>query len=116
MAISKVSAFSRSTHRSGPDDDFLNRLITGVCNEISYPLITPVISQMSQDYFHIYSDFNLLCLPLIESRFLLHLPDIYHELCHPLHRSLELPALSDYQDDAFKQALFEDGPTFSGGH
>jgi hypothetical protein len=92
-------------NRSSPDDDFLNRLITGICDEIAYPLLTPVISQMSQDYFHIYSDFNLLCLPLIESRFLLHLPDIYHELCHPLHRSLELPALSDYQD-AFRQASF----------
>jgi hypothetical protein len=101
--IESIGVFA--LNRTSPDDDFLNRLITGVCNEISYPLITPVISQMSQDYFHIYSDFNLLCLPLIESRFLLHLPDIYHELCHPLHRSLELPTLSDYQD-AFKQALF----------
>jgi hypothetical protein len=92
-------------NRTSPDDDFLNRLITGICDEIAYPLLTPVISQMSQDYFHIYPDFNLLCLPLIESRFLLHLPDIYHELCHPLHRSLDLPALSNYRD-AFRQALF----------
>jgi hypothetical protein len=61
---------------------------------------------MSQDYFHIYPEFNLLCLPLIESRFLLHLPDVYHELCHPLHRNLDLPTLEAYQN-AFKRSLFE---------
>jgi hypothetical protein len=92
-------------NRTSTDDDFLNRLITDVCKEISYPLITPVISQMSQDYFHIYPDFNLLCLPLMESRFLLHLPDIYHELCHPLHRNLDLPLLQPYEN-AYKQSLF----------
>jgi len=92
-------------NRTSTDDDFLNRLITDVCKEILYPLITPVISQMSQDYFHIYPDFNLLCLPLMESRFLLHLPDIYHELCHPLHRTLDLPRLEPYEK-AYKQTLF----------
>ncbi|MCP1854421.1 MULTISPECIES: hypothetical protein [unclassified Bradyrhizobium] len=92
-------------NRAGTDDNFLNRLITGICDEIKYPLLTPVISQTSQDYFHVYSDFNLLCLPLIESRFLLHLPDIYHELCHPIHRSLDLTQLSGYEA-AFSDAAF----------
>jgi hypothetical protein len=59
----------------------------------------------SQEYFHIYSDFHLLFLPLIESEFLLHLPDIYHELCHPLHRQLDLPRLEPYAK-AFKASLF----------
>lgn len=93
--------------RKSPDDDFLNRLITDICHEIAYPLIPPAISQMSQDYFHVYPDFNLLCLPLIESRFLLHLPDIYHELCHPLHRNrnLDLPEVEPYKK-AYKRSLF----------
>jgi hypothetical protein len=60
---------------------------------------------MSQDYFHIYSEFHLLCMPLIESQFLLHMPDIYHELCHPLHRNLDLPKLEPYAR-AFKRSLF----------
>ncbi|WP_439373846.1 hypothetical protein [Bradyrhizobium sp. DASA03120] len=59
----------------------------------------------SQDYFHIYSDFHLLFLPLLESRFLLHLPDIYHELCHPLHSHLDAPNLEPYAD-AFTASLF----------
>jgi hypothetical protein len=91
--------------RANEEDKFLNRLITEVCSEIAYPLVFPVVSSMSQDYFHIYSEFNLLCLPLIESRFLLHLPDVYHELCHPLHRAMESPAMDGYQR-TFKKSLF----------
>jgi hypothetical protein len=92
-------------NRVNAADIALNRLITEISTEINYPLINPVVSHMSQDYFHIYSDFHLLCLPLIESQFLLHMPDIYHELCHPLHRNLDLPNLEPYAR-AFKTSLF----------
>lgn len=100
-----VGVFALSRTRT--DDDFLNRLITEVCRDIAYPLIVPTISQMSQDYFHIYPEFNLLCVPLIEGRFLLHLPDIYHELCHPLHRpqNADLPSLEKYHQ-AYEDSLF----------
>jgi hypothetical protein len=101
--VEGIGVFALS--RASEEDKFLNRLITEVCSEIAYPLVFPVVSSMSQDYFHIYSEFNLLCLPLIESRFLLHLPDVYHELCHPLHRAMESPAMDGYQR-AFKKSLF----------
>ena len=105
-AVEGVGVFALS--RTSPDDDFLNRLITGVCSEIAYPLISPTISHISQDYFHIYRDFNLLCVPLMESRFLLHLPDIYHELCHRFHQeqNTDFPALESYHA-AYRQSLFE---------
>ena len=104
-AVENVGAFALS--RVSQDDDFLNRLITDICGEIKYPLIPPVVSHISQDYFHIYLDFNILCLPLMESRFLLHLPDIYHEICHPFHReqNADLPVLETYHA-AYKQSLF----------
>ncbi len=104
--VENVGAFALS--RVSRDDDFLNRLITDVCREINYPLIPPVVSHISQDYFHIYLNFNLLCLPLVESRFLLHLPDIYHELCHLFHReqNADLPLLKAYHV-AFERSLFE---------
>ena len=103
--VENVGAFALS--RVSKDDEFLNRLITDICCEITYPLICPVVSHISQDYFHIYRDYNLLCLPLMESRFLLHLPDIYHELCHPFHyiQNTELPALESY-NAAYKRSLF----------
>ena len=104
-AVENVGVFALS--RVSPDDDFLNRLITDVCREINYPLIPPVVSHISQDYFHIYLNFNLLCLPLVESRFLLHLPDIYHEFCHLFHRehNADLPILKAYHV-AFERSLF----------
>jgi hypothetical protein len=92
-------------NRVNAADTAMNRLITEISTEINYPLINPVVIHMSQDYFHIYSDFHLLCLPLIEGRFLLHMPDIYHELCHPLHRNLDVPNLEPYAR-AFKASLF----------
>ena len=64
-AIEGVGVFALS--RTSPDDDFLNQLITDVCDEIDYPLISPTISHISQDYFRIYRGFNLLCLPLMET-------------------------------------------------
>lgn len=105
-AVEGVGVFALS--RVSQDDDFLNCLITDVCREITYPVIYPVVSHISQDYFHIYRDFNLLCLPLIESWFLLHIPDIYHELCHPFHykQNTDLPALESYHA-AYKRSLFE---------
>ena len=42
------------------------------------------MTTLSQQYFHIRPGLNLLCVPLTEGRFLLHLPDLYHELAHPL--------------------------------
>ena len=105
-AVEGVGVFALS--RTSPDDDFLNQKITDICNEIAFPLISPTISHISQDYFHIYPGFNLLCLPLIESRFLLHLPDIYHELCHLFHQdqNVDLPSLRPYQI-AYKRSMFE---------
>lgn len=104
--VESVGVFALS--RVSEDDDFLNRLITDICREIAYPLIPPVVSRISQDYFHIYGDFNLLCMPLMEGRFLLHLPDIYHELCHPFNQkqNADLPRLEGYHA-AYKQCLFE---------
>lgn len=75
-----ISALQRSKNH----DVNLNKLIERIRSEIRYPLLPPVISPLSQMYFHIYPEYNLLRVPLIEGSFLLHLPDLYHELAHPL--------------------------------
>ena len=75
-----ISALQRSKNH----DVDLNKLIERVRMEIRYPLLPPVISPLSQMYFHIYPEYNLLRVPLVEGSFLLHLPDLYHELAHPL--------------------------------
>lgn len=82
--------------RSHVDDAYVNRLVRAICREIGYPVQKPVASCLSQSYYHIYSGYNLLCMPLLESDFLLHIPDIYHELCHPLIQ-IDNPKLQRFQ-------------------
>jgi hypothetical protein len=70
--------------RKSDDDDFVNKLVQEICMEINYPLPPPVASCLSQKYYHIYPYYGLICIPLLESEFVLHIPDLYHELGHPL--------------------------------
>lgn len=70
--------------RANTTDHRLNRLMEAIWREIAYPLIPPVVTSLSQEYFHIYPRLNLLFVPPGEGDFLLHLPDLYHELAHPL--------------------------------
>ena len=75
-----IAAMSRKSE----DDDFVNKLVHEICKEVNYPLPTPVASCLSQKYYHIYPYYGLICIPLLESEFVLHIPDLYHELGHPL--------------------------------
>ena len=74
----------RALCRWNDEDRRVNRLADSFAREIRYPLPTPVISCASQRYFHTYPDLRLVCVPLAEGHFLLHLPDLYHELGHSL--------------------------------
>ena len=80
-------------------DVYLNRIVDEVRREINYPLLPPVVVPLSQGYFHIYPPLNLLLVPPLEGQFLLHLPDLYHELAHPLLLRHD-PRLSRFSDSA----------------
>ncbi|MCI0611811.1 hypothetical protein L0244_02365 [bacterium] len=84
--------------RRNKTDEILNQLIDHIRKEISYPLLPPVVSSLSQQYFHIYPQLNLLCVPLGEADFLLHLPDLYHELAHPLVTEKYDPRVRPFQE------------------
>jgi hypothetical protein len=70
--------------RSKDSDRHLNRYIERIRKEIVYPLLPPVVTPLSQSYFQTFVDFSLMRVPFGEGSFLLHLPDMYHELAHPL--------------------------------
>lgn len=89
-----IAALQRS---DSPDVD-LNKLIDRIRIEIVYPLLPPVITPLSQAYFHIYPEYNLLRVPLVEGSFLLHLPDLYHELAHPLIAEVHDPRVKPFQN------------------
>lgn len=92
--------------RNHKDDLFLNQLVGKIAEDIAYPLVPPVVTCLSQGYYRIYPQYNLLCVPLAESRFLLHLPDLYHELGHAVLSDQTHPASGEYSQ-ALNRALFE---------
>jgi hypothetical protein len=83
-------------------DKHLNRLIERIRIEIAYPMLPPVVTPLSQSYFQTYPRFNLMLVPLSEGHFLLHLPDMYHELAHPL-----LLSRYDRRIQPFKDSFLE---------
>jgi len=86
--------------RSHPDDVFLNRLVFQIHQEINYPLAPPAACCLSREYFAINTWLHLLEVPPAESDFLLHLPDLYHKLGHPL-----IAASNDMHVEAFQHQL-----------
>ncbi len=71
-------------NRAHKDDHHANRLLYRICQEIRYPSLTPTVTTLSTSYFYIDTKLNLMFIPPAEGNFLLHLPDLYHELAHPL--------------------------------
>jgi hypothetical protein len=88
----ETSAIAALTHAQN-DDHHANRLLFKICQEIRYPAITPTVTTLSTDYFYIDPKFNLMFIPPAEGSFLLHLPDLYHELAHPLLTPRDHPVL-----------------------
>ena len=80
-------------HRVHDDDHHANRLLYRICQEIAYPALPPTVSTLSSGYFYIDPRLNLLFIPPAEGSFLLHLPDLYHEMAHPLLAHKDHPVL-----------------------
>ncbi len=85
----------------GRGDRFLYQLADRIRLEIHYPLLPPAVCALSQSYFRILPQFNLLFVPLSEGDFLLHLSDIYHEIAHPLLFEKYNPKVMPFQDAFF---------------
>ncbi len=87
--------------RSNEVDEKLNRLVKKIRKEINYPLpLPPAVTAISKDYFYVHTrfNFNLICVPPGERNSLLHLPDLYHELAHPLLTEKNLSKIQPFQE------------------
>ncbi len=84
-------------NRVNEDDIFLNKLVFQIHREINYPLSPPTVTCLSKDYFSINPALYLLEVPLAESDFLLHLPDLYHEIGHLLISTTNNPKVEPFQ-------------------
>jgi hypothetical protein len=93
-------------NRCSDEDEKLTKLVDKICKEINYPLLSPVASRLSQNYYCIHHKFNLLAVPLLESEFLLHMPDLYHELAHPIISTQNHPNVALFQEKLGQFNLF----------
>jgi len=110
LGILETSGVVALTRRDA-EDRFLNRLLVNIRDEIDYPLLPPVVTGLSTDYFYIMQGLNLMFVPMNEGSFLLHLPDLYHELAHPLlwnwhEDQAESPQVRSYRDSIRQAFIF----------
>jgi len=87
-----------------PTDDRLNQLIERIAREIYFPLPSPVVACLAQAHYEIDTKLGLLVVPPADGIFLLHLPDVYHELCHLLLEEESDARLAPLQE-AYLRAL-----------
>jgi hypothetical protein len=60
----------------------LNTMLFKIHQEINLPFSAPIAACYSNDYYGTFSDLNIIYLPLAEPFFVLHLPDLFHEIGH----------------------------------
>ena len=65
-----------------PEIGYLNKLIFQIHQEIKLPLTPPCVSCISTNYYYFHPFTNVIFVPIGETEFLLHLPDVFHELGH----------------------------------
>lgn len=88
--------------RARKEDFRMTRLVRELAEECKFPMPPPAVSCTSQDYFSINTRMRLVLIPLTDSRHLLHLPDLIHEIAH-----IPLADLRNPRAKPLKQALQE---------
>jgi hypothetical protein len=64
------------------DFGYLNKLISRILRESNIPLNIPAVASFSNEYYFFAPGVKVIFIPPAESRFLLHMADLYHELGH----------------------------------
>ena len=84
---------------------FLNKLTFKIHQEIAFPLTSPSVCCISTNYYFTVPFANIIFVPLLESEYLLHLSDLYHEIGHLVvrerNKSPRLSAIKTSFDEAF---------------
>ena len=88
-----------------PESAFLNKLLFRIHQEIKLPLSSPSICCISTNYYFSVPFANVIFVPLLESDFLLHLPDLYHEIGHLVARNRESMSKIQCIKDSFEVAF-----------
>jgi len=127
--ISVVESYGIPSLRfQSPEVDFLNVLVFDISEEIGLPIAAPSVGCLSTDYFYFEPITRVIYVPLAESDFLLHLPDLFHEIGHnllfassesnpgiklrPLAQATDKmsPMIADYFRDLIRRSQMRAGP------
>lgn len=83
--IDRIEAIQITTlNRWNDNDKRVNDLVNKITTEISFPISPPAVACSSQRYFYTIPSSFIIFIPLTEGNFLLHIPDLFHELGHSL--------------------------------
>ena len=86
-------------HNQTPEAKFLNKIVFQIHKEIALPILPPAVCCVSTDYYCSVFATNVIFVPIGESKFLLHLSDLYHEIGHGVLESMkEEPKLKPVAD------------------
>jgi hypothetical protein len=81
--IELVESFGISAlYHQTPGVGYLNKIIFQIHNEINLPINHPSVACISTSYYYYHPFTEVIFVPLGESEFLLHLPDVFHEIGH----------------------------------
>jgi len=83
-----------------PSEHYFHKLIALLVEQIEYPLLSPVVSTISTDYYWTHISYRLIAVPLCEEHLLLNIPDLFHEIGHLLK-----DAYSSAMEGNFKKYL-----------
>ncbi len=124
--IEQVEYFGISAlYYKTPEIEYLNKLVFRIHQEINLPLTPPSVACISTKYYYFHPFTNVIFVPVGESRFLLHLPDVFHEIGHEVLSSREnelrlkkvnesysmaIKRITDYYQELLTRKVRETGP------
>ena len=92
-------------HYQTKETKFLNKIIFKIHREINLPITPPSVACISTRHYFINSFTNVIFIPVGEPRFLLHTPDIFHELGHQVLFNIENDLRLRAVNEKYREAI-----------
>jgi len=87
-----------------PEIGFLNKLIFKISQEIKLPFPHPAVCCTGTTHYFSHPYTNVIFTPLTEAEFLLHTPDLYHEIGHYVLQNMKTVLSLQAVRDSFQKA------------
>ena len=88
-----------------PELGYLNKLIIKIHKEMNLPLTPPSVACISTSYYFFNRFTNVVFVPIGEANFLLHLPDLFHEIGHEVLYNKEKELRLEKVKECYQEAI-----------